>query len=295
MAAKVLVIATDKGGDGKTTTSIFLSSDFAHNKHKRGLLVDLDPQANSSMHYLKMHRDPYALDLEKFKSPPKHPEYDSNDKSQTEWDGISSTADIFTGKDVWPYPTQIKGLDIIPAFSTPLQSVDQIRDNEIDKLVVQQLTNFINLPFIQETYEYIVIDTRPSKGALTQAALACATHLLIPCKMEYFSMDGIYGMVTMYDNEQEKRLFDSPLTLVGILPNLYENNKQHKDNLLELQTNVPDFVAPCKLKKRTAYSQLMPVDAPKTEFYQLADSNPAKQEAQKVCDYFYNKIFRDVA
>lgn len=288
---KVLCVATEKGGEGKTTVAIFVASYISQIKNKKVLIIDLDPQGDISSHYLAMEGDPFAPDQQKFKSPPKHPEYTEND---TEWDGISSSAAIFTGSEnIYPYPTKFANLDILPAFSTPLQQVEEVRSNEIKELVIDALYDFINLEYIQNTYDLIVYDTRPSKGALTSAALHCSTDLLMPCQMEYFSENGIYGMLGYAEEEQEMRPYDRPLNLIGILPNQVDDRTSlHQKTLKTLTDSAAEIVmSETYLRKRIKYAELMPYDAKKTEPFELPDSDPAKEEASKMCEYVYEKIF----
>lgn len=290
---KALCIATEKGGEGKTTLAIFNASYLAHKKKKRVLIIDLDPQGDASSHYLRMEGDPFQPGNKKYKSPPIHPEHNPSNK---DWDGISSSAAILTGDtNLYPYPTKFPNLDILPAFSSLLQEADEVRSNEIQDLVINTLYDFINCDYVQSNYDVIVFDTRPSKGPLTSAALHCSSHLLMPCKLEYFSENGIYGMLGYAEEEQELRPYDRPLNLIGIVPNLVElRTSLHDQTLKALVKSAPEIVLDkIALSKRIKYAELMPYDAKKTEPFELQGSDPAKQEAENMCEYVYKKIFED--
>lgn len=290
---KVITVAADKGGVGKTTVLIQMAEHFAHDRGKRGLVVDLDPQGNSSSRNVKMHYDPFSTDGGKL--PDKHPDYNPNDPDQADWDGISSTADIFRGKDLWPYPSRIPNLQVIPAYASLLQDVEAVTKEQVAKKVYERLVNFIQLDFIKEEFDFVIIDTRPSKGPLTTAAIKAATHLLIPAMMEQYSIDGIFGMLQLWKSENYTRTPDRQLNLIGILPNLVTNVNLHKDFLFQLRqtTGISEYVMPCELKKRTVYAELMVDGASPRLIYELPDSHPAKQESEDVCNCLYERIFND--
>ena len=97
---KIIVNATHKGGEGKTTNSIMLAEYCAIILNLKTLIIDLDPQANFSGRYVKMEYDPA---YKGGKIPPFHPDFEpAVDK---DWNGRSGIANIFYGEDVIPYPT----------------------------------------------------------------------------------------------------------------------------------------------------------------------------------------------
>ena len=123
--AKVIVSATHKGGEGKTTNSIMLAEYSALIKKYKTLIIDMDPQANFSGRYIHMDYDPA---YKGGKIPTLHPDYEPN--VDLDWDGRSNIANIFYGEEVIPYPTSIPNLELIPAHSIKLQEAETLTKNK---------------------------------------------------------------------------------------------------------------------------------------------------------------------
>jgi chromosome partitioning protein len=109
---KIIVNATHKGGEGKTTNSIMLAEYSALIQGLKTLIIDMDPQANLSGRYISMEYDPA---YKGGKVPALHPDFEQG--LDHEWDGRSSIANIFYGEEVIPYPTAIANLELLPAHS----------------------------------------------------------------------------------------------------------------------------------------------------------------------------------
>src|SRR5690606_32001675 len=99
---KILCVSQNKGGVGKTSLVKLISVGLSK-KGLRVLAIDLDAQCNLSKRFIEMERDPAAEDGSK---PPLHPEY--NPAEDDDWDGFSSSAAIYTGRLVVPYPTAVE-------------------------------------------------------------------------------------------------------------------------------------------------------------------------------------------
>ncbi|OGT06292.1 MAG: hypothetical protein A2X78_01445 [Gammaproteobacteria bacterium GWE2_37_16] len=286
---KIIAAVNNKGGVGKTTVSRLLTEYFARYHKKRVLALDLDPQCNFSNRFLKMEIDPTEAEG---KLPPIHPSYNSS-AEQDEWDGRSSIADIFFGQSVTPYPTKIPYVEMLPGNSSKLLLAEAVRRNEVVEQVHNQLYKFLNLKEIQEEYDVVVIDTPPSKGPLTISVVRAATDILIPSTMEPQPIEGIYGMLQLWRQEQMRRNPDHPLNLLGILPNMFKKGINLHEGFLEnlkRNKNISEFIIGATLGRRTIFAEVDADGAKPGSIFDLSDNHVAKQEALAVCNLVNERI-----
>lgn len=287
---KIIVNATNKGGEGKTTTSIHLIEYAAMIMKKKVLAIDLDPQANLSGRYIKMEYDPA---YNEGKIPPTHPDYEQD--KDLDWDGRSTIANIFYGEGVQPYPTSIKNIELMPSYSSKLQEAENINKKEVLNKVYNQLHYFLESSDIKKEYEIVIIDTPPAKGPLTRAAIKAATHLVIPTQMEQFSMEGMYGMMQLWKQETYVRPKERPIVLIGILPNQVRNINLHEQfyNGLTKMDGIKEYVMPFKLKKRAVYTEVLVENANPKSIFELPKTNIARKECEKACEYIIKRIYNN--
>jgi len=196
--AKKIVIALRKGGSGKTTTAINLATAL-HKKKKRVLLIDLDPQANST---IGVGIDPTKL-------------------------GIKHINSLFTNIEVNPKDIITKtsfGLDVMPSHPDLAETEMGMKATQIGIL------KFIIEP-LEKDYDFIIIDTPPSESFLTANALAYADEVIIPLQIHFLALVGLQDVVD--EIQQVKRGLNPKLKIAGILPTMVNQRTNISKTILE--------------------------------------------------------------
>jgi len=180
---RVLCVANQKGGVGKTTTSINLAAGLGQ-AGCATLLIDLDPQCNATtgLGHLPTDRHPLV-----------------NDDSLT--DSIEST--------------KYENLDVLPG-SRSFQDVSVLADGQY--VESRHLQSHIRTETAQ--YDFVVIDCPPSVGPLTQSALAASTEVFMPIQCEYFAMEGLTQMIHVIRDVMQQD--ENRLEFGGIVLTMYD-------------------------------------------------------------------------
>ena len=291
---KVITTAGNKGGIGKSTIALTLAQYLAKCKNMKGAFIDLDPQGNSSSSLIPTIRDPahptgYM--------PTAHPEWDPHHLPEDDphWDGVSSIADIFTGKSIYAYPTWVENLQCFPSFASLLEDAQRVLKVDVKEKVINRLKEFTEMLSTQSDYQFVIIDTNPQFGPLTMAGLRAATHGLLPTELEQYGINGTIGMIQAISHEQLRRVKNDGIKIAGVLPNQVRKTAVHSKFLNDLRSieKSEEWLLP-PIAQRTIYTELVVENAKPNCVFNLSEKHPARIESENWCSYVYDRVFKNV-
>lgn len=198
---KAVSIINIKGGVAKTTSTVNIAALLA-SKLSKVLIVDLDPQANTTK----------LLDM-----------YSPDEKG---------TYEVLRGEDVQPLKTSFK-VDLLPSNIRLIMSESEIlsdtrrsRENRLKKWLDRQ------------EYDYVFIDCPPALGTLTTNALVASSHVLVPLKIDKFALDGFEYLLNSIEEIREE--FNEKLKLLGVFVTMDKRTKINSEIKKELKEALGD-------------------------------------------------------
>ena len=229
--AKIIAIANQIGGVGKTTTSINLTAALAA-KGKKVLLIDADPQGNATSGYginkNELENTIYELML-----------------------GECSVQDVII-KDV------IENVSIIPA-NVNLAAIEiELIDTNRKEFILKN-----EIDFISEKYDFIIIDCPPSLSTLTVNAMTTADSVLVPIQCEYYALEGLSQLIYTVNLVRER--LNPNLDIEGVVFTMYDSRTNLSMQVVEnvksnLSQHVFDTVIPRNIRLAEAPSYGIPIN-----------------------------------
>ena len=196
---KIIALANQKGGVGKTTTTINLSASLA-TFEKRVLVVDADPQANAS--------SGLGIDIQ-----------------QVELSVYECLIGSCKAKDAIQ-KSCVEGLDVIPSHIDLVGAELELMNMENRELVLKQI-----LAPLKDDYDYIFIDCSPSLGIITVNSLTAADSIIIPVQCEYFALEGISKLLNTIKIIKSK--LNPELDIEGFLLTMYDSRLRLSNQIKE--------------------------------------------------------------
>ena len=248
MACMTIIVANQKGGVGKTTTSINLAAAMAQ-KGKKTLIIDLDPQGNATISFI----DPHKME-------------------QTVYDLLVDPA--VTVENI----VQVSEYDALDVLGSNISLAKAEA-----KLVGEFDSHFRlkdKLASVRDLYDYIVIDTPPTLGILTVNAMVAGTHLLVPIQSSYYALEGTDDLLDTFEKirarpNPELKFLGVVITLHDKRTNLAKDVRSQIQDVFGEKVFATTISKSVRLEESPAYKQSIFSFAPQSsgavEYYSLSE------------------------
>ncbi len=219
---KIIAIANQKGGVGKTTTSVNLAASLGV-LEKKVLLIDADPQANAT--------SGLGIDVE-----------------SVEIGTYQLLEHTNTAKEA-AIPTETPNLDIIPAHIDLVAiEIELVDKDEREYMLKKAISD------VKDMYDYILIDCAPSLGLLTLNALTAADAVIIPIQCEYFALEGLGKLLNTIKSVQ--KIHNKNLDIEGLLLTMYDSRLRLSNQVVdEVQKHFNDMVFSTIIQRNVKLSE----------------------------------------
>lgn len=197
--AKIISIANQKGGVGKTTTAVNLAAALAI-LEKKILLIDADPQANAT--------SAVGIDVKKQKL------------------GTYQLLEHTATADEVILPTDTENLDLIPSHIDLVGTEIELVDKKNREFMLKKA-----LENTHKKYDYVIIDCAPSLGLITLNALTAAHSLIIPIQCEYFALEGLGKLLNTIKSVQ--KIHNKNLDIEGLLLTMFDSRLRLSNQVVE--------------------------------------------------------------
>lgn len=217
---KIIGVANQKGGVGKTTTAVNLAAALGV-LEKKVLLIDADPQANATS----------GLGIEEV--------------NFSTYNLLEHSADV---KDCIQ-KTSSPNLELVPSHIDLVAAEIELVDREKREYMLKKA-----LEEVKSEYDYIIIDCAPSLGLITVNALTAADSVIIPIQCEYFALEGLGKLLNTVKNVQKIHNYD--LDIEGLLLTMYDSRLRLSNQVVEeVNTHFPEMVFETVISRNVRLSE----------------------------------------